>query len=189
MSIPISQFIPLPHLSPPWCPYVCSLPLCLYFCFANKIIYTTFHVDGLILCVCHLLLDHTLTSGVLKPVYISSQEMIVKYSGILAVFVKPLLTSSWPWRDYLHHGSQHTLHTGGVCLFLTASLSEYYFKSFYEFFCFVLFCPTKISTSFPLKFFSVILTKVLIVQLFFTLYLFLVHIFGWFWLSDKNFYF
>ena len=22
---------------PPWCPYVCSLHLCLYFCLANKI--------------------------------------------------------------------------------------------------------------------------------------------------------
>ena len=37
MSIPISQFIP--HPLPPWYPYVCSLHLCLYFCFANKIIY------------------------------------------------------------------------------------------------------------------------------------------------------
>ena len=35
MSIPISQFItpPPPHPTfPPWCPYVCSLHLCLYFC-------------------------------------------------------------------------------------------------------------------------------------------------------------
>ena len=27
---------------PSWCPYVCSLHLCLYFCFANKIICTIF---------------------------------------------------------------------------------------------------------------------------------------------------
>ena len=40
MSIPISQFIP-PHI-PPQCPYVSSLHLCLYFYFANKIIYTIF---------------------------------------------------------------------------------------------------------------------------------------------------
>ena len=33
MSIPISQFIPPPSAAfPPWCPYVCSLHLCLYFC-------------------------------------------------------------------------------------------------------------------------------------------------------------
>ena len=38
--IPISQFIPLPF--PPWCPYIYSLCLCLYFSFANKIIYTIF---------------------------------------------------------------------------------------------------------------------------------------------------
>ena len=41
MSIPISQFIPSPL--PPWYPCVCSLHLCLYFCFANKIIYTILH--------------------------------------------------------------------------------------------------------------------------------------------------
>ena len=27
---------------PPWYPYICSLCLCLYFCFASKIIYTIF---------------------------------------------------------------------------------------------------------------------------------------------------
>ena len=27
---------------PPWYPYICSLRLCLYFCFASKIIYTIF---------------------------------------------------------------------------------------------------------------------------------------------------
>ena len=36
MSIPISQF--KPPSSPPWYSYVCSLHLCLYFCFANKFI-------------------------------------------------------------------------------------------------------------------------------------------------------
>ena len=39
VSFPISQFFPpLPFLL--WCPYICSPHLCLYFCFANKIIYT-----------------------------------------------------------------------------------------------------------------------------------------------------
>ena len=43
MSIPISQF--LASLSfPPWYPYVCSLRLCLYFYFANKIIYIIFNI-------------------------------------------------------------------------------------------------------------------------------------------------
>ena len=42
MSILVSQVIPLP--SPPWYQYVCSLRLCLYFCFANKFIYTIFLV-------------------------------------------------------------------------------------------------------------------------------------------------
>ena len=40
MSTPISQCIP--PFFPPWYPYICSLYLCLYFCFANKTIYTTF---------------------------------------------------------------------------------------------------------------------------------------------------
>ena len=39
MSILISQFI-LPFLL--WYPYICSLCLCLYFCFVNKIVYTNF---------------------------------------------------------------------------------------------------------------------------------------------------
>ena len=46
VSIPISQFItppPSPPAAfPPWCPYVCSLHLCLYFCPANQFICTIF---------------------------------------------------------------------------------------------------------------------------------------------------
>ena len=41
MSIPISQFL-TPAVPPPWYPYICSLHLSFYFCFANKIIYTIF---------------------------------------------------------------------------------------------------------------------------------------------------
>ena len=40
---------------PPWYPYVCSLPLCLYLCFVNKIIYTNvfrFHIYALIYNIC-----------------------------------------------------------------------------------------------------------------------------------------
>ena len=40
MSIPTFQFIP--PSSSPWYPYVYSLCLCLYFCFANKFIWTIF---------------------------------------------------------------------------------------------------------------------------------------------------
>ena len=41
--ISVSQSIPyyMPP-SPPWYPYVCSLHMCLYFCFANKIIHIIF---------------------------------------------------------------------------------------------------------------------------------------------------
>ena len=45
MSAPISQFFPPPphpRPFPPWYPYICSLHLCLYFCFVNKIGYTNF---------------------------------------------------------------------------------------------------------------------------------------------------
>ena len=41
MSVPVFHFIH-PYPFPPWYPYICSLCLCLYFCFANKIIYTIF---------------------------------------------------------------------------------------------------------------------------------------------------
>ena len=54
VSIPLSQFIPI-LLFLPWYPYVCSLCLCLYFCFVNKIIYTYFsrtHIHVLIYGIC-----------------------------------------------------------------------------------------------------------------------------------------
>ena len=41
MSISISQSAPSPDYSP-WYPYICSLHLCLCFCFASKFIYTIF---------------------------------------------------------------------------------------------------------------------------------------------------
>ena len=41
MSTPISQFITYPQFSP-WCPCICSLHLCLYFCFVNKNIFINF---------------------------------------------------------------------------------------------------------------------------------------------------
>ena len=41
VSIPIPQFTPPPPL-PPWHLHICFLCLCLYFCFANKIIFTIF---------------------------------------------------------------------------------------------------------------------------------------------------
>ena len=40
---------------PPWYPYICSLCLCLYFCFVNKIVYTNFsrfHIYALIYDIC-----------------------------------------------------------------------------------------------------------------------------------------
>ena len=40
MSIPVFESIPSQPSPPAWYPYVCSLRLFLYFCFANKIIYT-----------------------------------------------------------------------------------------------------------------------------------------------------
>ena len=46
MSISISQFItpppPPPATFPPWCPYVCSLHLCLNFCPENRFLCTIF---------------------------------------------------------------------------------------------------------------------------------------------------
>ena len=52
MSIPMFQLILLLSL---WCPYVCSLHPCFYFCFANKITYTVFsrfHMYVLIYNIC-----------------------------------------------------------------------------------------------------------------------------------------
>ena len=49
-----------PSLFPPWYPYICSLHLCLYFCFVNKIIYTKFfgfHIYVLKYGICFSLSD------------------------------------------------------------------------------------------------------------------------------------
>ena len=48
-----------PYL-PPWYPYICSLRLCLYFCFVNKIVCTNFfrfHICALIYDTCFSLSD------------------------------------------------------------------------------------------------------------------------------------
>ena len=45
---------------PPWYPYICSLCLCLYFCFVNKIVYASFfrfHMYALIYDICFSLSD------------------------------------------------------------------------------------------------------------------------------------
>ena len=56
MSVPVSQCIPPPF--PPWSPYICSLCLCVYFCFANKIIYTMF-LDCTYVLLCDVFLSLT----------------------------------------------------------------------------------------------------------------------------------
>ena len=48
VAIPVSQCLPPAPLLP-WYPYVWSLHLCLYFCFANKIICTIF-LDSTYMC-------------------------------------------------------------------------------------------------------------------------------------------
>ena len=55
-NLPIHPTLPFP----PWYPYVCSLHLCLYFCFVNKIVYTSFfrfHMYVLIYDICFSLSD------------------------------------------------------------------------------------------------------------------------------------
>ena len=56
VSVPISQLLPS-HLFSLWYPQVCSLCLCLYFCFVNKILYTSFfrfYIRALIYNICRL---------------------------------------------------------------------------------------------------------------------------------------
>ena len=42
MYMYVSLILPVSSRLPPWYPYVCFLRLCLYFCFADKVIYTIF---------------------------------------------------------------------------------------------------------------------------------------------------
>ena len=58
MSVPTSQFIPSSF--PPWYLCFCSLHLCHYFCFINKIIYTNsfkLHIYALIYDICFPFFD------------------------------------------------------------------------------------------------------------------------------------
>ena len=41
-NLPIHHTTTTPATFPPWCPYICSLHLCLYFCPANRFICTIF---------------------------------------------------------------------------------------------------------------------------------------------------
>ena len=63
MLIPISQSIPP---LPPWYPYVYSLHLCLYFCFADKFIYTIFQIPHICVNIQYLLFSFLLTSLCMK---------------------------------------------------------------------------------------------------------------------------
>ena len=49
-------------LSLPQCPYVCSLLLCLYFCFTNKFISTIFEIPHICLSRCYLFFSFCLTA-------------------------------------------------------------------------------------------------------------------------------
>ena len=65
MSIPIAQFItpppPSPAAFPPWCPYVCSLHLCLFLPCKPVHLYhfSRFHIYALIYNICFSLSDLT----------------------------------------------------------------------------------------------------------------------------------
>ena len=83
MSIPISQFITPPHpppaAFPPWCPYVCSLHLCLYFCSANRFICTIFQVPHICINIRYLFFSFRLTSlcmTVSRSIHVSTNDPI-----------------------------------------------------------------------------------------------------------------
>ena len=52
MPIPVAQFLP-PSPLPPWDSHICSLHLCLWFCFADKIICTSF-LDSTCMLACNI---------------------------------------------------------------------------------------------------------------------------------------
>ena len=85
MSIPISQFIPPP---PPWYPYVCSLCLCLYFCFVNKIVYTNFFRFQICVNIWYLFFSFWLTSlcmTVSRSIHVYKWPNFVPFYGCVIV--------------------------------------------------------------------------------------------------------
>ena len=99
MSIPISQFIPLSF--PPLYPYVCSLHLCLYFYFVNKIISTNFfrlYIYALTYDICFSLYETSLCMTVSRSIYVSINDpvqflMIEQYS-IIHIYIHTISLSS-----------------------------------------------------------------------------------------------
>ena len=76
---PSSSHPPNPLPFPPWYPYIFSLCLCLYFCFANKIIYTIFldpiYICALIydICFCFWLTSFCMT--VSRSIHVSTNSV------------------------------------------------------------------------------------------------------------------
>ena len=89
---------------PPWFPYACSVCLCLYFCFANKIIYTIFsrfHIYALIYYVFFFLTYFTLCDSLLRIVPFA--ETWMDPPSFLTLFLfSPVLSSSTPPCSLLH---------------------------------------------------------------------------------------
>ena len=84
MSIPISGFIPPP---PPWCSYIYSLLLCLYLCFVNKIVHTSFFFFQISHKCVKIFVFLFLTNFTLYDyLYIRSQNLIALHSEIAVLY-------------------------------------------------------------------------------------------------------
>ena len=95
MCQPVSHIIPI-LLSLPWYPYVCSLCLCLFFCFVNKIIYTYFsrtHIHVLIYGLCFSLSDFIPLLG------IHIKETRTDKDTCTPMFIAALFTIARTWKQ------------------------------------------------------------------------------------------
>ena len=91
--------MPLPLL-PPWRPYFCALRPCLYFCFANKVIYTIFldSIYMLIYDICFSLsgLFHSIWES-LGPSTSLQMTQFCSFLYILVLVAQSLSDSLWSY--------------------------------------------------------------------------------------------
>ena len=103
MSIPISQFItpPLPFTAfPPWCPYVCSLHLCLNFCPANRFICTIF-LGSTYICRKYFCFSLASARG-MGSLFTGLHRSVKSLScpGLATAFCMILVSQRWPPKGY-----------------------------------------------------------------------------------------
>ena len=122
-NLPIPLTLPFPS----WYPYICSLCLCLYFCFANKIIYTIFsrlHIYALIYYI-FLFLTYFTLYNTLDP---STSLQMTQFHSFIRLSNIPLYICKLRWildRPIFSELNSHSSQQHSHCIRLIKQLLSY----------------------------------------------------------------